>query len=142
MTTRFRPCTFAALGMVVSAGVVSGCAPEVRPPETAGVCWLMTGSAKQPRFAPVAEYNANLYSCAGQLEAVRMRRGREVTGAYNGHFIFVTTDAVQTADRLTGSRAWVFSTQQRAELQKEIREALKRDPEFGTVRAASQPGAK
>ncbi|MEO6339855.1 MAG: hypothetical protein ABIO39_07455 [Caulobacteraceae bacterium] len=100
----------------------------------------MTGSVEKPMFAPVAAYNANLYSCASQLEAVRMRRGVEVVGAYNGAFIFVTNEAIQTSERFTGNRGWVFSTQQRAELQKQLRDGLKADPELGTVRAPSQPG--
>ena len=131
---------FAALGLIAFGAVLTGCARDIRPPDTPGVCWLMTGSPDKPMFAPVAAYNANLYSCASQLEAVRMRRGVEVVGAYNGNFIFVTNDAIQTAERFTGNRAWVFSTQQRAELQKQIRDGLKADPELGTVKAASQPG--
>lgn len=131
---------YTALGLAASGAILAGCAKEIRPPDTPGVCWLMTGSKDKPMFAPVAAYNANLYSCASQLEAVRMRRGVEVVGAYNGNFIFVTNDAIQTSERFTGNRAWVFSNQQRTDLQKQIRDGLKADPELGTVRAPSQPG--
>jgi hypothetical protein len=129
------------LTMGLAGLALAACAPELKPPATRGVCWLMTTEHGKSRFTPLAEYNDSLYSCAGQIEAVRMRggHGESLTGAYNGHFIFVTAETMQTADRLKGNRSHLFAPALRAELQKQIRAALAADPEFGTVRAQSQP---
>jgi len=129
------------LPFLVAALGLGACAPELKAPTTRGVCWRMTFEGGEPRFTPIAEYNDSLYSCAGQLEAVRMRTqpDGEVQGAFNGHFIFVSEKAMQTADRYKGGRSQVFNPVQRAELQKQIRAAMAADPEFGTVRAPSQP---
>jgi hypothetical protein len=133
--------TYVLVGLAAAA--LAGCGPGVKPPTTRGVCWLMSLEQGQPRFAPLTEYNDSLNSCAGQIEAVRMRGGHgdSLTGAYNGHFIFVSEDVMQTADRLDGNRSHLFTPALRAELQKQIRAALKADPEFGTVRAQSQPAS-
>ena len=133
--------SLAFLTLVAVLGLAA-CEAEIKPPGPRGVCWRMTFEGEQPRFAPIAEYNDSLYSCAGQLEAVRMRTAPdgEVLGAFNGHFIFVTAKAVTTSDRFKGSRGQVFSPVQRTELQKQIKSAMAADPEFGTVRAPTQPG--
>lgn len=127
------------IGLAVAG--LAACGKPVQPPTTRGVCWLMTTELDQPRFTPLTEYNDSLNSCAGQIEAVRLRGGHgdALTGAYNGHFIFVSEEAMQTADRLDGNRSHLFTPALRAELQKQIRGAITADPEFGTVRAQSQP---
>jgi hypothetical protein len=128
--------------LALAALGLAACEAEIKPPTTRGVCWRMTFEGAEPRYAPIADYNDSLYSCAGQLEAVRMRTNPtgQVMGAFNGHFIFVTAAAVQTADRYKGNRSHVFTPVQRAELQKQIKAAMAADSEFGTVRAPTQPG--
>ena len=127
--------------VAMAAAALAACGPDIKPPTTRGVCWLMTTEQGQPRFTPLTEYNDSLNSCAGQIEAVRMRGGQgdALTGAYNGHFIFVNAESMQTADRLKGNRSQLFTPALRAELQKQIKAAIEADPEFGTVRAQSQP---
>jgi len=69
------------------------------------------------RFEIISRDVPNLESCAAVLEAARMMEGVSVTGAYNGHFIFVTEDQITSATSMSAARIRVFEAEDRAEVQ-------------------------
>ena len=99
-----------ALATTVAA-LLSGCSQHTRPPGDVGVCFQV-----QPQKDGVLKYNRlpgsqpDLEHCAGALEAVRMKFLQmggsqvEITGAYQGNFIFLRKDGIFTAPSLEEHR--------------------------------------
>jgi hypothetical protein len=99
--------------------------PEAGAPTDRGVCWTMSETAQgEPSYTPISRGVANLESCAAGLEARRMIEGRPITGAYQGHFIFVTEAQITSARSLSGSRFRVFEAADRLKIQQSIRQLM------------------
>ncbi len=90
------------------AGGLAACEPEgPRPPTDVGVCWHMITprAGGEPRFNRLAENVSSLEQCAARLEAMRLRfngmgaRQEQVTGAYQGRFLFLRSTGIFTATR-------------------------------------------
>ena len=94
--------------------------PRVMAPTDVQVCWLMAPGAGAPRFTVVSRSSANLESCAANLEGMHMDTGAPIRGAYQGRFIFVDRDAIQSSPTLEGGRWRIFWGAQRAALRKKI----------------------
>jgi hypothetical protein len=96
--------TAAALG-------VTGCTKQVEAPTDRGVCWAL---AQLPnggvRFNKLAQNQPDLEHCAAQLEIMRLRfralgsTQTQLTGAYQGQFIFLQPEGVFTAQTYDGYR--------------------------------------
>jgi hypothetical protein len=96
----------AAAGLALAA-----CAKQVEAPYNKGVCWhavpLKNGQVK---FNQLSINQPNLESCAGSLEAMRLKflglggANDEIMGAYQGNFIFLQHEGVFTSEHLTGGR--------------------------------------
>jgi hypothetical protein len=106
---RRRP-GFAVLAFVTSA-VLGGCQKEVAAPTDAGVCWqAVTGPNRSVQFNKVSSGDATLESCAAALEAMRLRflalggSHQDITGVYQGTFLFLNNDGVFTAQTINGPR--------------------------------------
>ena len=93
----------------------------VPPPEDRGVCWRMTSQGGKLRFDRLAGDVLNLESCAAYLERIHLVDRAEVTGAFQGRFIFIDDQAIKSASRLNGSRWRVFFDPQRAAPDKRLR---------------------
>ena len=100
--------------LIFAAVAVASCAPKTQEaPTDVGVCWhvvyLKDDSLK---FNKLASGQPNLETCAASLEGMRLRFGNlggfgaqeEITGAYQGNYIFIKREGVFTSRSLTGGR--------------------------------------
>jgi hypothetical protein len=93
---------FAALGL-------GACQKALDAPMDRGVCWhLAQFPDGKVRFNKLAEGQPDLEHCAAQLEMMRLRfralgsTQTDITGAYQGQFLFLDPDGVFTAQSYTG----------------------------------------
>lgn len=94
---------------------LGGCAEQVRAPREAGVCYALEQPDGKPVFNILARDQTQIEMCAARLEEMRLRfRGlgstrQEVTGAYQGQFIFVDRRGVSFGRTLEGSRFFALA---------------------------------
>jgi hypothetical protein len=99
----------------VALAVLAGCAKQVAAPMTAGICWqaipLTNG---QVRFNKVSSGEPTIEACAASLEGMRLRflsiggSRLEITGAYQGNFLFLNEQGIFTAEQLNGPRYFLL----------------------------------
>jgi hypothetical protein len=94
----------------LGAALTAGCEKKIEAPADRGVCYhavpLKGGEIK---YNVVAKDVANIESCAAALEGMRMRflrlGGREeITGAYQGSFLFLQREGIFRSESLNGNR--------------------------------------
>ena len=100
--------------MAVGAGVLvlAACEKAVEAPFDQGVCYAVEAGAEgeAPRFNKVADNQPQIEFCAARLEELRLRFLRmggsrqEITGSYQGQFIFIDREGVWISQTLDGSR--------------------------------------
>jgi hypothetical protein len=99
-----------AAAAAAGASLLAGCKPAVEAPIDRGVCWHMV--PKQGggyTFNKLSENLPSLEYCAAALEKMRenfVRMGgshTEITGAYQGQFVYVRREGVFTASSLTSA---------------------------------------
>lgn len=113
------------LGLVL---VAAACERPVEAPTQAGVCWRVAATPDGGTdFRPFVTGIQNLESCAARLEALHLRTGQPVTGAFQGRFIFVTEASVTAGPRLKGQHYRLFDPAQREEIRRSLRELKARD---------------
>jgi hypothetical protein len=102
------PAAFAAVAL-------SGCAKQVEAPTDRGVCWhVVQLPSGQMRFNKVSSGEPSIESCAASLEAMRDRflsiggSNLEITGAYQGNFLFLSEQGIFTSQELTGPRYFLL----------------------------------
>ena len=90
---------------------LSACEKSVEAPDDTGVCWQMVEEGKgKVHFNIVAKNVPNLERCAANLEALRLKflaiggNKTELTGAYQGQFIFVQREGIFVGQSLTSGR--------------------------------------
>lgn len=94
---------------------LAGCAQQVKAPTDVGVCYAVEQPGGEPVFNVVARDQVQIEMCAARLEEMRLRfRGMgstrdEVTGAYQGQFIFVDRRGVSFARTLEGARFFALA---------------------------------
>lgn len=91
--------------------VLAGCKPSLQPPGDAGVCYhLATDAPGKTHFNVVARNVPDMEHCAAALEGMRLRflslggANVEITGAYQGNFLFLGDEGVFTSDSYEGAR--------------------------------------
>lgn len=138
-----------AAGLLLAAGLLTlgGCDTSTEAPTNVGVCWRMGAGKDGPHtFTPISTRVRNLESCAAHLEAVALREGKgELPGAYQGQFIFITPDMVQSSMRLEGARYRLFDAETRAKIDRDLRWMLedeKRPSRFAPKEDTAAPAAK
>jgi hypothetical protein len=100
------------ISLAASAALcVAGCTKHLEAPTDRGVCWAL---AQLPnggvRFNKLAQNQPDLEHCAAQLEIMRLRfralgsTQTQLTGAYQGQFIFLQPEGVFTAQTYDGYR--------------------------------------
>jgi hypothetical protein len=106
---RLRPSS-AALAAAATA-LLSGCGQQVAAPADRGVCYqAVTAAGGKVTFNKVSTGEASLESCAASLEAMRLRflalggSQQDITGAYQGTFLFLNNNGVFTAQSIDGPR--------------------------------------
>jgi hypothetical protein len=94
-----------ALGALL---LLAACAKEVEAPLERGACWHMVPAAEKgqaPKFNKLPGEYESLEFCAAGLEMVRLQGARqEITGAYQGRFVFATSRGIFVGQTLEGSR--------------------------------------
>jgi hypothetical protein len=102
-----------ALGLLALGGMLAlaGCSGQVQAPTDTGVCYHLSAMQNgQPRFNVVAKGVPDMEHCAAQLEAMRVHflalggTVRDITGAYQGNFLFLGDTGVFTAETYAGPR--------------------------------------
>ena len=98
----------------IAAGALAlaACEKAVEAPFDPGVCYAVEVGAEgeAPRFNKVADGQPQIEFCAARLEEVRLRFLRmggsrqEITGSYQGQFIFVDRGGVWYSKTLDGGR--------------------------------------
>lgn len=95
-----------------AALALTACAKSVEAPYEPGTCFVVeTGeNGTAPTFNKLADDQPQIEFCAARLEEMRLRflrmggSRREVTGAYQGQFIFIDQEGVWIGKTLDGSR--------------------------------------
>ncbi|HEY5107361.1 MAG TPA: hypothetical protein VII73_11420 [Caulobacteraceae bacterium] len=99
------------LPIVASLAVLGLCAcqKQIEAPTDRGVCWHMAvAPGGAIKFNKLAENQPDLEHCAAQIEAMRVRflglgSGQtEVTGAYQGQFLFLQPEGAFTSQTFDG----------------------------------------
>ena len=87
------------------------CQAGVQAPTNPGVCYhLASVEGGQAKFNVLATSVPDMEHCAAQLEAMRVKflslggTNEEITGAYQGNFIFLENDGIFTSTSYTGGR--------------------------------------
>ena len=99
----------AAVSLAVCA--LAGCQSQVQAPTDPGVCYHLAEMANgKPKFNVLATNVPDMEHCAARLEGMRIRflslggTNQEITGAYQGNFIFLEDDGIFTGTSLSGGR--------------------------------------
>jgi hypothetical protein len=108
----------ALLAALAFAAGLSGCSGSVEAPNDPGVCWNVVKNEKTAvggrvagayRFFQVGTKVADLEHCAAALDAMRTRflalggTTHELTGAYQGEYLFIDARGAFAATSLTSS---------------------------------------
>ncbi len=101
----------AILSSAAFALLLSACEKTLDAPTDRGVCWhLVEENGKPVKFNRLANNQPDLEHCAAQLDLMRRSfnalgvNQREVTGAYQGQFLFLQPEGVFTAEKVDGFR--------------------------------------
>ncbi|MBC7666942.1 MAG: hypothetical protein H7236_00480 [Gemmatimonadaceae bacterium] len=100
-----------AVSLFAVAMVLSGCDKRTSAPFEAGVCFHVVEQKDGTlKYNSVASNVPSMEQCAADLEGMRLRflrlgsQNRELTGAYQGKFIFVQKEGIYLGDTYEGSR--------------------------------------
>jgi hypothetical protein len=103
--------TAVSLAALIAPLILGACTKTLEAPMDRGVCWhLVKGDDGKPKFNRLAENQNDLEHCAAQLEMMRLRFRSlglpedQVTGAYQGQFLFIQRQGVFTAQTIDGYR--------------------------------------
>lgn len=123
---------------------LAACAEQIEAPRDPGVCYAVTRPDGEIRFNVVARDQPQIEFCAARLEEMRVRflrmggSTREVTGAFQGQFIFVDARGVAFSRSLEGGR--FFALARTGDGRLAVPGAIQRDiDELGVVRDAEPP---
>lgn len=103
------------IAMALTLPVLAACSQAVKAPTDTGVCYAVETPDGEPVFNVVARDQAQIEMCAARLEEIRLRfRGlgstrQEITGAFQGQFIFVDRRGVSFGRTLTGARFFALA---------------------------------
>lgn len=105
----FRPA--ALLAVAAATALLGACTKEIEAPLDKGVCYAVgSGPDGKIKFNVVARNQPNIEHCAAQLEGMRLRflrmggQTREISGAYQGSFIFLRRDGIYRAQHWEGNQ--------------------------------------
>ncbi|MCS6627155.1 hypothetical protein N0B44_30035 [Roseibacterium beibuensis] len=101
----------------VGSAALAACSGGVEAPYEEGVCFTVElgDEGEAPAFHKLAEDQPQIEHCAARLEEMRLRFLRqggsrqEVTGAYQGQYIFIDSEGVSIGKSLTGSRFFLLA---------------------------------
>jgi hypothetical protein len=130
--------------LLVGLASLGACAEQVRAPFDPGVCYSVTRPDGELTFNVVARDQPQIEFCAARLEEMRVRflrmggSTREVTGSFQGQFIFVDARGVSFSRTLEGAR--FFALARTGDGRLAVPGAIQRDiDELGIVTEAEAP---
>jgi hypothetical protein len=105
---KFMSSVLAVSALAVAAAGLSACGEKpIEPPSNKGVCWhAIPQAGGKIKFNELASNVPNIETCAATLEGMRVRfarlgsQQREITGAYQGNFLFLQAEGVLVAPDL------------------------------------------
>ena len=131
---------------IAGAALLGACSNQPKFKFEPGVCYYVAEpTSKTPKLQKLADGQAQLELCAARLEEMRLRflrmggSNNEVTGAYQGRFIFIDREGVKISKTLTGSR--FFSMARTGDGRLAIPGAIQRDVTGRPVAVAAEPVA-
>lgn len=100
------------LPALIAVAALAACSSSVEAPFEPGVCFVYEPGENGAKgtFNKLAEGQTQIEQCAARLEEMRLRFLRlggsrqEVTGAYQGQFVFLDAEGVKIARSLDGAR--------------------------------------
>lgn len=105
--------------LALAASALGACSTRTKAPFDEGVCYYVvpdeSGAKGKLRFNRVADHQPQIEHCAARLEEMRLRflrlggSNREITGSYQGQFIFIDRYGVSIARTLEGSRFFALA---------------------------------
>jgi hypothetical protein len=101
---------FALAAIAASAVLTPGCEKKIEAPAVRGVCYhVVPMKGGELRFNTLATKVTNIESCAAALEGMRLRflpmgGKEEITGAYQGSFLFLQREGIFRSETLNGNR--------------------------------------
>ena len=103
--------TFPLVLALSLSAFLAGCDKTLDAPMDRGVCWhLVKDDTGKPKFNRLADHQPDLEHCAAELEKMRLRFGAlgmaqtDVTGAFQGQYLFLQREGVFTAQTVDGYR--------------------------------------
>lgn len=137
----------APAAIIAGAVAMGACSNEPKFEFADGACYYLTTPDKSaPRLQKIADDQPQIEQCAARLEELRLRflrmggSNQEVTGAYQGRYIFIDREGVKIGKSLTGSR--FFAMARTGDGRLAIPGAIQRDEEGRPVAVAAEPVAK
>ena len=137
----------APVAVIVGAALLGACSNEPKIDFVDGACYaLVTPDKAAPRLQKIADDQPQIEQCAARLEEMRLRflrmggNNQEVTGAYQGRYIFVDREGVKIGKSLNGSR--FFAMARTGDGRLAIPGAIQRDEEGRPVAVAAEPVGK
>ncbi len=126
---------------------LAACAEQVKAPTDTGVCYAVERpEGEDVVFNVVARDQVQIEMCAARLEEMRVRfqrmggTRREVSGAYQGQFIFIDSRGVSFSRTLEGAR--FFALARTGDGRLAVPGAIERDiTELGVVVEEAAPPA-
>ena len=103
------------LSAMAGLAALTACSSGARAPEDRGVCYHVVQEGGEVRFNVLAEDQESIEFCAARLEEMRLnflRMGgsiQEITGAYQGQFIFIERSGVYFGQTLEGGRFFALA---------------------------------
>ncbi len=97
--------------LAAAAVMLAACQSGPQAPTDPGVCYHFAAMENgKPKFNVLATGVPDMEHCAARLEGMRIRflslggTNQEITGAYQGNFIFLEDDGIFTGTSLNGGR--------------------------------------
>jgi len=107
------------LALAVAAPLVAlalaGCTKQVEAPMDRGICWHVVPLTNgEVRFNKLSANEPSIEHCAASLEAMRQQflgiggNNEDITGAYQGNFLFLGRQGVFMSQQLNGARYFLL----------------------------------
>ena len=97
--------------VALAASGLAACEKEIEAPFNRGVCYhAVTQKDGKIQFFQVSDHQPNIEHCAASLEGMRERflslggSNQEVTGAYQGSWLFLNKQGIFISQKLNGIR--------------------------------------
>jgi hypothetical protein len=125
-----------------AAGLIAGCTnpskPAATPPPAApqNACMEIMSPPGQPsaKLRAIAYDTPNIETCGMYVEGLRLERGRDAWGVWNGLYVYADARGIDAQSDLKSNRYAIYQADKRAELDQGLQQEI---AEQKKARAAS-----